>query len=382
MGVFKSVTSIQDMRVLGHNVVGSATGELRPGSTSPYQKSLLESLPLGMIQWGKLTTDGPNTTSTQKGFIEIAAPIYHNRMYKLCSNALRVRSSDTSSAAHINCFYTTGTAGDSTNWPSTPLVASSTNLGRSPITTIDNASGHFMFFQYLWRPDPGSVTDHAFAYNARFLLSLERAAGSGTLFVDGTTEDVIEFWIEDIGPARANGGQANPGDGSVTAVPLRTTTKTYTSNGYRTYKGDGTERTGTDVTGPRQGYSSANGDQKGLWTFPTISSDLTGATITRVRAYITSENWSGNSGTAKFGVHNYTLANAPASSPTLVANSDHTNWGEGVGKWVDLPNVSGLYAGLIAGTVKGISVGPAGTEDRLYTGKFAASAQIEIQFTK
>lgn len=379
---FKNMASREDILVNGRPLIGLAEGELFPGSTSPYQGSLIESLPLGMVQWGKLTAVGPQVTTTEKGYIEIAAPIYHNRMYKLCTNSLRIRTTADSptTAAEVNVYYTTGTAGNPSNWPSTPLVASSAKICRITPLFIPDDIGAPMTLQFLWRPDPGSVMNHAFAYNARFLLSLKRTAGSGTLYLDADTSDFVEFWIEDIGPARNNGGQANPGDGTVTAVPLRTTTKVYTSTSYKSYKGDGTERTGADVTGPRQGYTSSNGDQKGLWIFPSMTGDLSGATITRVRAYVMNENFSMSTGSTKIGVHNY--SSAPASSPTLVTNATHNGWVRGTGKWVDLIDTGGLFAGLIAGTVKGLSVGPAGTEDRLYTGKFAAVAKIEIQFTK
>lgn len=372
--------NIQGQRLVGANFLVGLSG----GQDSPYPDSILENLPMGLAQWGGLYTTplGTSASTTGVGILEIGFPLFANRMYKICTNAVRVRSTVVNDAAELRVHATYGTVGDPDAVPTTPLVASTPQMARSPITTINNTSGEAMTLTKLWNPGAGSIADNRFYRNTRLLLAVARVLGTGTVSVDGTTLDPVEFWVEDIGPFKENGGQANAGGGGTTAPPPQTYVKTFTSTGAKCYMGNNSADSSQGVSDMKQGYSSYDGDSKSVWVFPSMTSTLAGATVTRIRVYLYANHWYYNSGgTAKIDVHG--ASSLPASWPpvSLANGVDSTGWPKPGGRWVTLP--TSLHAGFIAGTYKGIAVGPAGTTNLLYYGRFNRDgAKIEVTYKK
>lgn len=189
--------------------------------------------------------------------------------------------------------------------------------------------------------------------------------------------------IEDVGPIKTiTGTVRNYKTGGTTgggAVPLRTYTKTYTSTSSGTYKGTGAKR--TDTTDVVQGYNSANGDGQGLWIFPSMTTDLSGATVNKIEVYAYANHWYYNSGgTALIKVHGYT--SAPASSPSQTTAKTVSGWPKPGGKWVTLP--TSFYAGFKSGTYRGFGMGPSGGTNLLYYGRFngGTGAKIRVTYTK
>lgn len=201
--------------------------------------------------------------------------------------------------------------------------------------------------------------------------------GSGNCRPIAASGYPIEIIVTDVGPHVVDSGI----DYSLPSPP--TTRKTYTttwkSTGYRTWTGSGSVSygAGTDI---KQGYESVEGDCKGIWIFPSVTSALSGATVIKVEAYLYANMWYYNSGgTGLIKVHG--SASLPSVVPTLTTALSSANWPKPGGRWVTLP--SSLYAGFKSGTYKGVGVGPAGTTNKLYYGRFnGAGAQLRITYTK
>jgi hypothetical protein len=162
-------------------------------------------------------------------------------------------------------------------------------------------------------------------------------------------------------------------------VAKKTYVKTYTSTSSATYKGSGAKRSDTpDVV---QGYNSYNGNGKGLWIFPSMTADLSGATVNKVEVYAYANHWYNNAGgTAYIKVHGYT--SAPASSPSMTTAATSAGWPKPGGRWVTLP--SSLYAGFKSGSYRGFGMGPGSSNSLSYYGRFngGGGAKIRVTYTK
>ncbi|HEY6020690.1 MAG TPA: hypothetical protein VIY48_12590 [Candidatus Paceibacterota bacterium] len=209
------------------------------------------------------------------------------------------------------------------------------------------------------------------------LLLAYSSSGSGNCKPVASSGYPIEIIITDVGPHVVDSGI----DYSLASPPTTrmTYTTTWKSTGYRTWTGSGSLSygAGTDV---KQGYESVEGDCKGIWVFPSVTTALSGATVIKVEAYLYANMWYYNSGgTGLIKVHG--SASLPSTVPTLTTALSSANWPKPGGRWVTLP--SSLYAGFKSGTYKGIGVGPAGTTNKLYYGRFnGAGAQLRITYTK
>jgi hypothetical protein len=384
----QSASILNEIEVQGEDLVGPTFLDMSAGMRSPYRDSILSALPAGLVQWGARYTSSNLTDNPDGvGIFEIMVPMYYGRMYKIQTNALRVHSSIANVGAEIRVYRTTGTLEDPNSIPAAPTVTSSM-LCRVPITNIDQTAGEPMALNHLYFPS--SVPEGKqgqFLWNMRLLLAVSRVTGSvANVYVEGTTLDPIEFWVEDIGPAFSNGGQESDGGGGVTGTPLpppsttppKTYTQTIASAGAYTFKGDGSRR--TDTTDVVQGYNSYNGDGKGYWVFPTLTGYLSGATVNKIEVYAYANHWYYNSGgTALIKVHNSQNSTFPSTWTTAISS---TGWPKPGGRWVTLP--SSLYAGFKSGTYKGFGVGPANSSNLLYYGRFngGTSARIRLTYTK
>lgn len=220
----------------------------------------------------------------------------------------------------------------------------------------------------------------------RILLCLERYTGTGSISYNtqygGTQFKPLRWEIEDVGPDCGDVYWWHDGGSGGTASSAgtkKTYTTTWTSTSSGTYKGDGTKR--SDTSDVVQGYNSSNGDGKGLWVFPSMTTALAGSSISKVEVYAYANHWYYNSGgTALINVHGYSAA--PASSPSMTTAVSSASWPKPGGRWVTLPST--FHAGFLNGTYKGFGVGPAGGTNLLYYGRFngGAGAKIRITYTK
>jgi hypothetical protein len=209
-------------------------------------------------------------------------------------------------------------------------------------------------------------------------LLLCGVAEGGTMNILASTGYPIEILVTDVGLPVEDSGI----DYSLATPP--TTRKSYVttwkSNGWAMYRSSGARKTNTDDI--KQGWSSYDGDARGLWTFPSVTSALSGATVSKIEVYLYANHWYWNSGgTARVKVHGYsTIPGTLGGTSPMTHAIDSTKWPKPGGRWVTLP--SSLYAGFKSGTYRGVGVGPAGTTNLLYYGRFNPGAQLRITYIK
>jgi hypothetical protein len=226
-------------------------------------------------------------------------------------------------------------------------------------------------FRHPWNDLNPSGTD------AHISLYLTSNDTSGQISVQGrdvTAQAVgARIYVEDVGPAITY-TSFNLGTGS---PPVQTYTKTYSANGSASFQSDGTNRSGFDGGHCYQGYySSTNGNQFSCITFPytTISSDLSGATITKTEVYLSNLHWYNNSGgTAIIGYHNFSSVSGNVSYPSGTADITEASFTYGQAKWVTVSNTIGNA--FKNGTAKGIMLGKGPSNSTTYYGYFAGNGQ-------
>ena len=201
----------------------------------------------------------------------------------------------------------------------------------------------------------------------------ERYLLTGQKMVDGTaTFKSGEVTIEDIGPRIWASAGINNGGGTVAASPIEYK-KTYQANNSSSYQGSGAVY-GFDTGHMYQGLSPAGyGSLSSLATFPDMTGDLSGATISRVRAYFYYDHWYYNSGgTALIGVHGFTTLPSTFSHSGVALSSGE--WPKPGGRWVDIP--SNYWAGFKSGAYRGLSL----TGDGTY-GTYGYAQRPILEFT-
>lgn len=266
-------------------------------------------------------------------------------------------------------------------------------------------TGGKMTIQGAWNLPPGSTV--------RILLTVRAGYGPGNIkwCVDqaGTSQPRhhLRWIVQRSGLDVAETYQGNGGGGTY-PQPYGTTdpapapppapvavkknyVKTVGANDWFTYRSTNTLLRGRksspgDTSGYiYQGYSSSgsfNGDQRGLWTFPSMSSDLSGATLTKLEFYIYFQHWYNSvGGTALIRFHNYAAGGAPTGSvPALTGLITQTKWANPGGLWINVP--AAYLDDFKANRLKGVAIGPVGSTSPTYYGYARATAQMRYSFTK
>lgn len=175
--------------------------------------------------------------------------------------------------------------------------------------------------------------------------------------------------------------------GGATADPTPAAAQTYTStwvaSSSKTYASDGTARTDTDNI--VQGYTATWGDQRALVAFTganstgdetgkTITQALNGATVSRIALTLTNVHWYYFAGgTARVDYSNRTSLPATFASPptpTITAGG----WAKYATRTVVITSPAAIAA-FLAGTARAVQLGPAGTTDQHYYGRFAGATE-------
>ncbi len=317
------------------------------------------------------------TISTEMGIAEISWDCKANRSYIVVMNGIQWHWNTSECMATVGLRYTVDGSAPSITSQVWEFNTARGGMAASQLTTTPPIIGQFSL-----------PTDCV----VRMLLTIRRSYGTGTIqwrndagtnavhnprlmIVEGGA-DVMESWVGNPGGGTYAAGGAG---GAGPAAPRKPYVKTYRSVASGTYKGDGTKRTNTtDVV---QGYYGSNGNGDGLWTFPSMTADLAGASISKIEVYAYANSWYyNNGGTARIHVHNYSTV--PASNPTLTYALQSAAWPKPGGRWVTLP--SSFHAGFQAGTYKGFGMGPAPSNGLIYYGRFSGGlgAQIRVTYVK
>lgn len=316
---------------------------------------ILDRRPRTYIGYGAQYSDAPATnTAGGVGVFEIMGNLYAGRMYKLCTSVMRVDSSVANDVAEIQVRTTTAALGTT---PAAPSITS-TILARIqvPLGGLGAAGGTIQ-----------KLT--ASSGTTRFLLTYSRAAGTGTLTMRGAAPEVIEMWVEDIGPYSANLQQVNNGGGGAVPTPASRYTLTRTASWTQTYGSNGGLR-GDIGNAARQGYYSPTwGNNEAFIGFPDMTADLAGGTVESVSLYLYANAWYSNAGgEAVIGRHSYTTPPGglgPNRVDDMVRSPGWPNPGD---RWVDLSAFN--PAGWVDGSNRGIVLGAGSVADLAHYGTF------------
>lgn len=151
-------------------------------------------------------------------------------------------------------------------------------------------------------------------------------------------------------------------------------TKTYSATDFYTYDNNGNRTSDPDVVQGLYAGGPSSRLRKGGWTFPSMTGDLSGATIEKVRVKL-------------YVDHTYYTAGATVNVCTwggvlrdnLTVIKTYTGWKRGTSKWITLP--SSTHAGFKSGAIDGVGVKPTNTFAEQFA-RLATSAKIEITYVK
>lgn len=329
--------------------------------------SKIDYMPQRLTAWGQVPIDSTTMLingSGEIGLFELGWDSNQedgrdSRMYRFSLNPLLIRSTSVGQAG-LRLRYTT----DGTK----PTINS--QLLQYSYGWIGAASG----FQSL-------VIDRIIGSNngeyIRVLVTLWNGTSGTASVVKDSNQTHMFSTVVDLGGSTSPTAIASTGGGTTGTKAPVTTTKEYKANAIKSYTGTGAwynYNTGYMYSG----QSPANyGDLRSVATFPSFTSDLSGATVNDVWIYVYYDFWYyGSGGNAPISLHGY--SSPPGSSPALSYSMTSTGWPRAAGRWVRLPDST--YAGFKSGTYKGFGLG--GRGGGLVEYGYAHDARIKIRYTK
>jgi len=200
----------------------------------------------------------------------------------------------------------------------------------------------------------------------------------------------VMMTVTDIGLAMSQTGEDRNGTanapaggntgGEVTAPAVKKNyDQTWNATGIRSFLGSGgTYAFNTQYMYSGLQYGTSNGDLSSMAIFPSLTSTLSGATITGIWVYVYYDFWYyGGGGDAYIGMHGQTALTSTKPTKTY-SHAVSTGWPRAAGRWIKMS--SSTYAGWVSGTHRGITLGGSGGSYERYG--YAHDPKIRITWTK
>ena len=317
-------------------------------------QDLLDNLPRGVVAAAYRDTDSGTNAEVLAPipFLRVEAPLKAGRLYRVWTSPLKT-SMTAGAAALVGIRYNVG------------ALATVTSSSLTEKFTRDDNSGPVLQELFLVATDS----------TASFLVYMSVTGGSAGF--RPSLGSPARICVEDVGPFRnsiANGAHL---DGGVSPPPPKNTyVSQYTAYHNMNYKGDNTQYL-FDTGRMYQGLSPAGyGNLKSIALFPSMTSDLSGATVNYIRVYFHFDHWYYNSGgTARIGLHGHGGVQSTFSGSGIAATS--SGWPKPGARWVELP--SSVFAGFKSGAYKGVYLEGDST---FGTYGYSQLPTIEIGYTK
>ncbi|MFH8466057.1 hypothetical protein [Streptomyces sp. NPDC017991] len=283
--------------------------------------TILDARPRGIVAVDYQATS-VTTTGTEMGFVELAFTAEKDRMYRV---VLDCYADPSVAGGEVQIFLRDGGA-------NAPLI-SSTQV-QSAIYPMAGTGG----WQRVRLEDVRHGTQWGEGTH-RLLITFKNVSGpSGqTVRLLGGTNYRGVFYIEDVGPIVLETGVYNTGGASTTPPPQKYV-KTYSASWSGSYAARGSYNSYYGNKMMQGYYSSTNGMQASLVGFPAaMTSDLSGATISKAEIYLYFDHWYSNAG-GKAVIKAHSHASRPGS---FSSDSEATtiSWAKNQGKWVDITSV-------------------------------------------
>ena len=326
---------------------------------SAAETGWIDDLPKGIIGRGSLRplVSGKSVTNGFQDLGIMSFTAQPDRSYRITLPYAYVPTLSSGAQAQVSliAFYTLGTT--ATPQPADP-TRSSGRLGQaSKQVTLSTTS-------YPVTDVLSFVFDAVNTVPVEMRILFSSFAGPnltmGYSVADNTTWNAI---IEDVGTSVPDTARL------ATAPSISTYTRTYTASDSRSYNGDGSPDTfGNSKTILRHGqYLSANGNLRSAVVFPAaMSTDLSGATITKAEIYVESLHWATSTGgTARFfPMTGGTLPGSITSVPGTPVVKRFTARNQGF--WLQVPT------SWFSASNRGFIIGPAADASQNNYGYFAA----------
>lgn len=325
-----------------------------------FQTEIIDPLPRGLMAYGSFSTLPFTGLTGEYGLVEVAHPNLPARTYNLYAQMNGAGQTANLNLA-INIRYTYAAPGGT---PAKPTLSSTLLYQNAREVTFLGAPSQTFSLNIDFELPQG-----AGAY--RFLMSVSRINGTGSLNSATSAAAPAFMSIKDIGPAGLNTGVLNTGAGGATS-PVQTYTKNYFPLWSRAYNGNGTPGSFSNPSSIYQGYnqSDGNGIRKSMmgYDWATIQADLSGASIQAVYWTAYFAHWYPNSGgTCNIGYHNYAGGSAPGSYQTVGFIRASTGWPKPGLRTVDLTS-TGVGTQFQIGAAKGITIGDGAGSGQVYYG--------------
>ncbi|MBV1940776.1 hypothetical protein KUF83_30035 [Streptomyces sp. BV286] len=260
-------------------------------------------------------------SGSELGYVEMAADIDATRMYRIVFESRA--NPDVAGGEFQMRLRTGGSAAPTINSTLLHTAVHQMALGNSFTARLEHVAA-------------GSEIG---AGTHRLLLTFTNATGPTGQTVDlySGAGSIGKFYVEDIGPYIARTGQYNSGGGSTTP-PVQKYTKTYNASWSGSYSSRGGYNSHHGNSCYQGYYSSTNGTQAALIGFPAaLSSDLSGAVISKAQIYLYFDHWHANAG-GRAVIKAHSHASRP-SSFSSDGESKTIPWARNEGKWVDITSV-------------------------------------------
>ena len=230
----------------------------------------------------------------------------------------------------------------------------------------------------------------------RIQLGIEYYVYAGITAETSTTNDASrwEISVVDVGISRKDNDGVNvqlQKQGTATADPVpppkppapKTYTKTWSPSWTQTYFDGGASKASANWNGEAaQGYYNATtGYMKGLVGFPSMTAELSGATIKKIEVYVFAEHWwYGAGGTLVLGTHGSATTTAPATYTAGTSDLVRKKLGRGQGAWITMP--SSTHPRIQSGSFRGIMAYIASTSKEYYGALTGSKTRIRVTYEK
>lgn len=354
---------------MGEPLIGTTLPE-NFASTAPAG-GLLDFMPRGIVARGYRSLSGGLTASggIERELMELSYRHHPGRIYELTISPFALTLD--ANTRGVLSIYRIGAGGR-------PIMRNSDLLYQQEARSGSTTTTHS--FGATWYDVAFIDGDEVVSYLITF-----RSYGGNSVPPSATFTQELRAYVKDLGLPVAETGLNRDGTrsfsgGSDGPTPPPTEekknyTKTYTATGVRNWRGGSPLLPDADMI---QGTGRTGVIFRSAIQFPSMTADLSGATITSIRAYLYFSYWQENSGgTADIHLHgNATLTTTFPS--TFVHAVSVPGWPKPGGMWVDIP--SQFWAGFKSGQYRGIGLGKADGGDYGY-GPWA-DAKLEIKYTR
>lgn len=353
---FIGTTDVAGHTIAGLDGSGKITGRnLAIGSSATIAgndlMAYINDRPRGLVQWGTLTGISGVGRTTEGGDCIMSFAAKANRMYRVTLSNIQINSTVSTDYGSVGLHYTNNGVDPTVTDPYLMFMIANHN---NTVCGVELAQ---------WNTD----------CVVKLLVTHGRNFGSGTITI--APAGGAYLIVEDIGPAT--------GDAIVLGTTVTGAVQDYAA--YRSptwwHTFDGTPSLLNAGDALYVGNSPTYGQMRTNVGFGDVTAELTGATITWAGVYVNSPWWSNAAGGWPYIGRHAQLAD----STTAALGTDFQQlWGtmaRGEGRWLKFPTT--WWSMLQAGTMTGLSFGPAPNTDQHYLGYFdGPTCQLGINYRK